>query len=109
MLRYETARFGFELILKSKHIALRQELFRRAVAYASIHVQWAISNREQRIAMDPEKRRTHLAFVDSCDTLSRNMGKVREDNTWRGELGDDLKAIGDFACYIHLFLGLEAK
>lgn len=109
MLRYETARNGYELITKSKHIALRQELFRKAVAYATVQGQWAVSSREQRIALDPEKRRTHRAFIESCEVLSRNMGKVKEDNTWWAELGDDLKAISDFACYLHLFLGLEAK
>jgi hypothetical protein len=32
-----------------------------------------------------------------------------EDITWRKMLGDDRKAIGDFACYLHCILAIQAR
>jgi len=59
--------------------------------------------------MDQRRTLAHNAFIDACNIMSRNMGKNDEDNSWRAALGEDRKVIGDFACYIHCFLGLEAR
>jgi hypothetical protein len=59
--------------------------------------------------MDQRRTLAHNAFIDSVNIMSRNMDKENEDNLWRAVLGDDRKIIGDFACYVHMFLGLEAR
>lgn len=109
MLPYGTAKHCYEIICKSALASLRDELFRKGVEYARMRAQWQISTREQRDEMDQRRRLAHNAFIDACNILSRNMAKENEDNSWRAELGDDRKIIGDFACYIHCFLGLAAR
>ena len=59
--------------------------------------------------MDPERTRAHNALIDCCNILSRNMRTAGEDNSWRVALGDDRKAIGDFACLLHCLLGISAR
>jgi hypothetical protein len=109
MLNYEEAGHCYELICASGLHALRNDLFRKGIEYARIRTQWHIATREQRLEMDQRRTLAHNAFIDSCNILSRNMAKADEDNSWRAELGDDRKVIGDFACFIHCFLGLAAR
>jgi hypothetical protein len=94
---------------KSKQAEKRLELFRKAADYARIRVDWQLSSPEQRLNMDEARRRLHDAFIEDCDSMSRIMEAEGEDISWRAELGDDRKDIGDFACYIHLVLGLVAR
>jgi hypothetical protein len=37
------------------------------------------------------------------------MIKIGEDASWRKILGNDRIAIGDFACFINLILGIKAR
>lgn len=113
MLKYDTAKACYETIrdadLPTKLLPPRRDFYNKAVDYARIRAQWQLTSREQRIEMDQRRRLAHNAFIDACNILSRNMAKEDEDNSWRAELGDDRKIIGDFACYIHCFLGIEAR
>ena len=58
-----------------------------------------------------ERRRTaaHDRLIDACNILSRQMAKEGEDNSWRADLGEDRRRIGDFACMLHCLLGLRAR
>jgi hypothetical protein len=97
------------MIAESQQAALRKELLVKALEYARIRAQWILMSLEQRKEMDQRRTLAHNAFIDACNIMSRNMGNNDEDNSWRAELGDDRKIIGDFACYIHCFLGIEAR
>jgi tetratricopeptide (TPR) repeat protein len=46
---------------------------------------------------------------DACNILSRAMNERGKDISWRAQLGQDRREIGDFACYIHCILGLSAR
>ncbi len=94
---------------KSKQAEKRMEFFRKAADYARIRVDWQFSSPEDRLNMDDNRRRLHDAFIEVCDSMSRLMEAEGEDISWRAELGVDRKEIGDFACYIHLILGLVAR
>jgi len=109
MLKYETAKNCYSLILESELTALRRELFGKALEYARIRAQWMVSSLEQRKDMDQRRTLAHNTFIDACNIMSRSMGNQDEDNSWRADLGDDRKVIGDFACYIHCFMGIEAR
>jgi len=52
---------------------------------------------------------SHDAFIDSCNRLRRAMYNNGEPNEWCVQLGTDRKEMGDWACFIRLFLGLEAR
>jgi hypothetical protein len=109
MLTHDAAKQCFDLIKESALTALRRQLIRAATDYAHLRAVWQISEREERRQMDQRRTLAHNAFIDCCNILSRSMEKADEDNSWREVLGDDRKRIGDFACYVHLFLGLEAR
>jgi hypothetical protein len=94
---------------KSKLAERRMELFHKAVEYARIRVEWQLSPPEERLKMEERRRLVHNEFIETCEAMSRNMQEEGEDVSWKTELGKDRKEIGDFACYIHLILGLVAR
>jgi hypothetical protein len=92
------------------HLAeLRLGLVRSAIGYSQSRVQWNLASAEQRIEMDQARTAAHNVFIDACNILSRNMAKAGESIEWRALLGDDRKEIGDFACFVVLFMGLAAR
>lgn len=103
------ARRIWEKLAVSREQASREELVRLAVQYAQIRVEWALSSREDRLAIDQRRTSMHNALIDACKILSRRMRGAGEDNAWRAILGEDRREIGDFACWLHCFLGLEAR
>jgi len=94
---------------KSKLAERRMELFRKAAEYAQIRVEWQLSSPEGRLRMDEKRTLVHNEFIETCEAMSRNMQEEGENVAWKTELGKDRKEIGDFACYIHLILGLVAR
>lgn len=106
---FEEARQFLEEIEGSQLTTLRQDLLIAASRYAAKRVEWYLADTASRQAMDTARTAAHDAFIDTCNILSRNMTKVGEDNRWRARLGDDRKAIGDFACYLHALLGVRAR
>jgi len=109
MLSASQARSCYELIKDSALDSLLKSLYNHAIEYAHLRSQWMLMNNEQRREIDPRRTMAHNAFIDSANILSRNMAKVGEDNSWREVLGDDRKRIGDFACYLALYLSLEGR
>ncbi len=105
---YDEAQAAYKSIVASSLTDLRDDLLGLAVSYARIRTDWRRSDNAQRQEMDRHRSLTHNAFIDSCNILSRNQLKIGEDNSWRSELGSDRRVLGDFACLIHCFLGLEA-
>ena len=99
----------YDQIKESSLESLKLSLYRQALDYAQVRSQWQLMTLEQRKEIDPRRTMVHNAFIDSANILSRNMTKQGEDNSWREVLGDDRKVIGDFACYVALFLALEAR
>jgi hypothetical protein len=37
------------------------------------------------------------------------MVKAGDDATWRKLIGDDRQEIGDWACHVHTYLGIQAR
>ncbi len=94
---------------RSRLAEQRLRLFRKAVDYANIRVEWQLADPADRALMDPARTRAHDAFIEICDDMGRSMAGEGEDVSWRDDLGGDRKEIGDFACYLHLILGLVAR
>lgn len=99
----------FENILSSTLSDLKNDLIECAICYARIRVDWQLADVENRKVMEDSRTRAHNAFIDSCNILSRNMEKATENISWRSVLGNDRKVLGDFACFIHYYLGLKAR
>lgn len=109
MLSASQARTCYDQIKVTFMESLKISLYRQAIDYANIRSQWLLMSLEQRKEIDSHRTHAHNVFIDSANILSRNMAKQGEDNSWREILGDDRKVIGDFSCYIDLFLALEAR
>ena len=88
---------------------LKEALLQAAVRYARIRTDWYFMSDEERRDIDRMRTAAHDAFIDSCNILSRNMHKAGEDNSWRAELPDNRKGLGDFACHLHSLLGILSR
>jgi len=88
---------------------LKLDLYNSAVIYHQYRTDWYFANDEERILMDAPRRIAHIVFIDCCNILSRNMLKNGEDASWRTELSNDRKIIGDFACFISFSIGVMAR
>lgn len=88
---------------------LREDLVARAVRYARLRTDWELADMEGRQNIDETRRLAHNAFIDACNILARAMAKAELDTSWRRQLGEDRRTIGDFACFVHCILGLEAR
>ena len=99
----------FTAIDNSKQVELKKSFYKNAAQYAGLRTSWLMVDREQRTLMHEERRSAHNVFIDACNIMSRNMIKNGEDASWRKDLGDDRKVIGDFACYIIFVLGIKAR
>lgn len=93
-----------------------------AVRYARLRTDWALAPTapadrdaaQTRAELDRRRTQAHDAFIDACNILSRQMQILEMPTEWRGRLGDHgttegRKRIGDFACFVHCFLGLAAR
>jgi hypothetical protein len=93
---------------------LEEDLVLAAVSYARIRTDWEVhsssrSDVDSREAHGAHRTSTHNAFIIACHVLARAMQQRELDASWREELGQDRKRIGDWACYIHGLLGLRAR
>ena len=88
---------------------LQSDLLEKAVRYAQIRTNWELSDLNKRHQMDEYRKRTHDALIAACDILKREMAHQGLDVSWRATLGQQREEIGDFACFIHCFLGLTAR
>lgn len=96
--------------IKTAETELKQDLIHCAVRYARLRTDWQlVANPDDRHAMDSARTAAHNALIDAANILSRAMVKTGEDATWRRELGDDRKEIGDWACLVHAHFGLQAR
>jgi hypothetical protein len=105
----EIAKRLFEEINKTTLLSLKNDLIILAVEYSKIRVDWYLANEEAKDELEDFRTAKHNAFIDSCNILSREMIKIGEDASWRKILGNDRIAIGDFACFINLILGIKAR
>ncbi len=104
---YEKAKYIFMELNNTSNTEQRDNLIENAVRYSEIRTQWYFADMDKRIEIDTLRTSIHNSFIDSCNILSREMFKAGENADWRKHLGDDRKIIGDFACYINLFIGLN--
>jgi len=105
----ELAKNLFDEINKTSLHFLRDDLLNYAVDYSRIRVDWYLTSNEDKNELEDLRTVKHNAFIDSCNILSREMIKAGESASWRQELGNNRKEIGDFACYIHCLLGIFSR
>lgn len=94
---------------------LYHDLLSRSIEYSSVRAKWQMMTTEEKEVIDGRRSEIHDAVILEFDILARNLGKLGHDTRWRDELGDlnrnpdYRKRIGDMACYLVLFEGLNAR
>ena len=94
---------------------LYHDLLSRSIEYAAVRAEWQMMTTDEKGAIDSRRSEIHNAVILEFDILARNLGKLGHDTSWRDELGDlgrnpdYRKCIGDMACYLVLFEGLNAR
>jgi hypothetical protein len=103
------AREILEAIERSRHQALVRSFEECAVRYAERQTKWPMAEPSTRLATNGLREIDHDVFVDSCEALSREMGRSGEANDWCQRIPADRNEIRDFACLLHCILGMRAK
>lgn len=94
---------------------LYHALLSRSIEYATVRAEWQMMETDEKGTIDKRRSEIHDAVIREFDILARNLGKLGHDTSWRDELGDlnrnpdYRKRIGDMACYLVLFEGLNAR
>lgn len=85
------------------------DCLRLASEYTKIRNDWEIMSREEKMEADRGRTLKHDSFIMSLNVLSRIVANDGVDNSWREELGDDRKRLGDFACFISYITGISNR
>ena len=88
------------------------EYLSAAFKYAGIRTGWNRLSMEEKADTDANRTACHNKVIFHLNILSRYLASQGKDTSWRDELGDEKeyrKKIGDFACYVALMEGLDAR
>ena len=107
-MNYETICEVHELMEATGH-ELRFDLYRAAARYAALRTSWHLASLQERREMDPLRTAAHNALIDALNILTRNLAKGGLDISWRKQIGDDRKEIGDFGVLLSARLGILAR
>lgn len=89
------------------YVFLYNRMISNAVYYANIRAGWNTLSQEQKRNTDESRTIAHDAFISSINSVARLEGEIGAK--WLQQLSDDRKRIGDFACFIALFQGIDAR
>ncbi|MCR4657579.1 MAG: hypothetical protein K5770_15340 [Lachnospiraceae bacterium] len=85
------------------------DCLKKAAEYTDIRNRWEFMSFEEKMEEDRGRTLAHDVFIDSLNILSRIAEREGVDNTWRTELGEERKRIGDFACFITYMTGISNR
>ena len=86
-----------------------EDFAKKACNYAKIRQEWEWMNTEKKMAEDAGRTRTHNACIDALNILARRIASEGIDTSWREELGQERKRIGDFACFVAYITGISNR
>lgn len=88
---------------------LYNDFLEGSFAYANVRAGWLILSKEQKMNEDKGRTLKHDSVINRVNILARYLESIGKDVSWREELGDSRKTIGDFACYVALLYGVSAR
>lgn len=86
-----------------------KDFLERAAEYTNIRNRWEFMSHEEKMDADSGRTLAHNGFITSVNVISRIASGDGVDNSWREELGDDRKRIGDFACFVTYITGISNR
>ncbi len=81
----------------------------KAADYTYVRNKWEFMTLPEKMEADAERTATHNLFITSVNIISRIAEKEGVDNSWREELGENRKRIGDFACFVAYITGISNR
>lgn len=90
-------------------VSLYTDMITKAVDYAGVRSEWLLLSPEEKKYNKEQRDLLHDTFIVTLNTLEEAMESRRISTAWRDLLGTDRKRIGDFACYLALFYGLNSR
>ena len=85
------------------------DFINRTARYTFIRNQWETMSSEERMAADDGRTQAHNVVITSLNTLARIVEHDGDDASWRLQLGDNRKRIGDFACFVSYITGISNR
>ncbi len=79
----------------------------KAVRYSHFRAGWSLKTRQEKIDTDDDRTSAHDAFISALNMMAT--AEAAPGEVWRQQLGTDRKRLGDFACYIALFMALDER
>ena len=106
---YQVAKDIFDTLSESRQREKVGIVMRLAIEYARLRVDHLIAAADRQPPIGHKRSQTHNALITAVNELAEAMESAYEDTVWRKLMGQDRKNIGDFACYVHCILGVEAR
>jgi len=78
-----------EAIQATKNRQALDDLTQAAIRCARIRTNWSLWSEAERAPSLHSRVAAHNALIESCDILSRTMHQTGENNSWRGEPGQE--------------------
>ena len=97
---------------------LYKELVSNAIRYAAIRAMWSGLDREEKIKNDDSRTNAHNKLVNAVENLSGYQKRNGQNYYWFEVLGQGVepeeantkrKRIGDWGCFIALFVSLNQR
>jgi hypothetical protein len=85
------------------------DLLKGAAEYTKVRNDWELMSREERMETDKSRTMTHDGFITSLNLISKIAEKEGQDISWRMELGEERKRLGDFACFVSYITGISNR
>lgn len=98
-----------DAIAKCEHEAKKElwdDFVQRCFKYTLVRCKWEFMDYQERIDADPSRTRMHDTVIDSIEILARLAKKEGMDISWRDDLGNERKRLGDFACFVTYITGI---
>ena len=99
-------------IAKCEHEAkteLWDDFIVRSYKYTLERCKWEFMEYQERIDADPSRTRMHDTVIDSIEILASLAKKEGMDISWRDDLGNERKRLGDFACFVTYITGISNR
>lgn len=90
------------------HIEFYDDFVKKCIRYAGFRSEWRLKTTQEKLDIDSSRTSAHDAVIRGLTIISRLQGDKAAG--WMSMLQlDDRKRIGDLACYVALWSGLEAR
>ena len=90
-------------------VSLYNDMITKAVDYAGVRSEWLLLDADEKKYNKEQRTLLHDTFIVTLNTLEEAMAARNISTIWRDRLGSDRRRIGDFACYLALFYGLNSR